>query len=599
MPNRIIQISRRDYRLFFIGIIHMVTLFILSFVALAVRWPLSWATTLAYSSDTAILTLMARHFLKGEFSFYYWRAGYYGVLDPILLMGIFKVFGATPATTQLLPLFLTPVYLLLFYIYLNQISDSWTAIWGTLFLAIPCPYMLFVQFGTYNYFFGPVLGLLNLILAEKILARPDERRWSWAFGLAAGFSWYYFRMISFFWGAIGLRFLFHFYGRKPWDIFLKIKSSLSWKMFYTKVIKLQDWALPSGLKSFLVFMNKLNLGNLIFAALLWMHGDWESSFHGHRVRISFWDTFRLSLQVGAATAFIVYWKAIYRGVPRLWKWPNGRAIICGFLIGYSPALIGSLLGAPPNSPSQFVSLPVFWNNARLLIMEMVPMMFSTQGAAWQVIAYDLLIGFCACVLMQELWGFFQNLRSSRRIENVPHALVFLFAINLFLGLWGTQHPDRWTARYYEPLYLCLALGFARIVQWAAKKNYLLAATFLVFVLWQQGQSTWRQVRSATRPDPYEIAAHRLEELHCRGGYADYWIAYRLTAFAQEQIIIVPTGDNDRYRPYLDYVRSLSHVVWLGQSLPSDQQQVSIKGLSYKVTSQTTIAGLPAVFLDKL
>jgi hypothetical protein len=39
-----------------------------------------------YSADTAILDLMAKHFLKGEFAFYYWGEGYYGILDPLLLM---------------------------------------------------------------------------------------------------------------------------------------------------------------------------------------------------------------------------------------------------------------------------------------------------------------------------------------------------------------------------------------------------------------------------------------------------------------------------------------------------------------------------------
>ena len=42
----------------------------------------------------------------------------------------------------------------------------------------------------------------------------------------------------------------------------------------------------------------------------------------------------------------------------------------------------------------------------------------------------------------------------------------------------------------------------------------------------------------------------------RGGYAEYWTAYKLTFLAQESIVVAPTDGIDRYPKYTEYVRSL-------------------------------------------
>jgi len=50
-----------------------------------------------YNSDTAVIDLMAKHALKGEFTFYYWGEGYYGMLDHFLLIPLVKMFGTNPS----------------------------------------------------------------------------------------------------------------------------------------------------------------------------------------------------------------------------------------------------------------------------------------------------------------------------------------------------------------------------------------------------------------------------------------------------------------------------------------------------------------------
>lgn len=60
-----------------------------------------------------------------------------------------------------------------------------------------------------------------------------------------------------------------------------------------------------------------------------------------------------------------------------------------------------------------------------------------------------------------------------------------------------------------------------------------------------------------QPDTASIATIEcLTRNGIRGGYAEYWTAYKLTFVAQEEIVIAPIDGIDRYPPYTEYVRSL-------------------------------------------
>ena len=42
----------------------------------------------------------------------------------------------------------------------------------------------------------------------------------------------------------------------------------------------------------------------------------------------------------------------------------------------------------------------------------------------------------------------------------------------------------------------------------------------------------------------------------RGGYADYWVSYKLTFLSDEQLIIAPATGVNRYTPYSQFVAAL-------------------------------------------
>lgn len=91
---------------------------------------------------------------------------------------------------------------------------------------------------------------------------------------------------------------------------------------------------------------------------------------------------------------------------------------------------------------------------------------------------------------------------------------------------------------------------------AARERRRIASAIVAAIIavhaWQQ--VIWYQ---KLQPDTASIATIEcLKRNGIRGGYAEYWTAYKLTFVAQEEIVIAPIDGIDRYPPYTEYVRSL-------------------------------------------
>ncbi len=81
---------------------------------------------------------------------------------------------------------------------------------------------------------------------------------------------------------------------------------------------------------------------------------------------------------------------------------------------------------------------------------------------------------------------------------------------------------------------------------------IIVAAIVAVHAWQQ--LLWYQ---KLQPDTQSLATLEcLKRNGLRGGYAEYWTAYKLTFLAQESIVIAPTDGIDRYPKYTEYVRSL-------------------------------------------
>ena len=563
-------------------------------VAAAVRVPLVTMALPFYSSDTAVLDLMARHFLRGEFCLYYWGVHYYGVLDPILLMPLFRIFGASPQVAQVLPAVFSIVLLYCYHRYLRQIENPLSAHAATLFLAAASPTFLKLTFGTYNYVFGPLFGFLFLLLASAVWKRPRDRRLCWILGVVSGFARYYFGLILFFWCAEGAVWWMDYRSRAP------VRQKKSWTLasLWREFVLLRGYSLPPFLKGLLVFVNLINLGNLVLAAALWFHGDFIHRFGSQMVKIFFSSTFDFSLKAGLAVAVVVEWRRLWRAALAFWNHPGARAFTFGYILGYLPALIGILGGNFPNVPSGFVDLPQIGMNVKQLLGDIFPYLASLSGNPVLAAAAALLLGGgCLCLVDR----FIQLVMLVKNRQPPPRwaPMVFLFAINVLVGLVYLRLGNVATGRYFFPAYFSLALGVAWAVQWIARFSRLLAYSLFGLLLANNLTGDYDLIRSNRGRPAYMLLADQLLARGCRGGYAAYFTGYRLTDVAGEHMIFAETENSSFYPPYLSYVQSLDNPVLLEEPGAPEDKTVTIKGTSYRVTRRETLVSTPVAWLEKI
>ncbi len=411
-----------------------------------------------FSSDTAILGLMAKHFLRGEFAPYYWGEGYYGSLDPLLLMPLFRIWGATPCVMHCLPLFFSLTLITGYFFYLRAITDEKTAAVSTLILALAPPAFQSITFSTYNYILVMNLGLAHFLLAKRISHGARNRGLLFAFGLVAGFSWYYFRLIALFWAAIALHFFIARTGPEQWTDIKNRLRQFSREKIWREFVLLQNAPVPVPLRYLLAAVNLYNCANLAVALVLWLYGDWIFTVHSKTIKLYFWPIFKSSLLMGGAVFVIAGHKFIRQQIFALWGMPPVKHAAQGFLIGYLPAIIGYFIGRPPASPGGFVSLPVFLQNFRMTVTEMIPRMAGETDVKSLGITGTLAVSAGFAVLF---WKWFRAVRE-RILQDKPlpaeFTLLSLAVCTIALGTFCNQLADVSSLRYMVPLYFCLPLG---------------------------------------------------------------------------------------------------------------------------------------------
>ena len=248
-----------------------------------------------YNSDTAVLDLMARHLALGERSLYYWRETYYGALDPWLLRPLFHAFGQTPQMSQSLGFILSIIFLALFHHVVRRVAGPIVAHVATLLIAIPAPIVLAIFFSVYAYPITGILGLLQWELALNWREQPDRRQWPLMLGVAAGFSWYYFHVILFFWLAFAAAFWFSEAGA---DARVRLFQRWDERNFWSDVIWLDHFQGPKALKVFLRAVNILNLANVLLAVRLWFPGELVYTWKYLHADRRFGPTLQISITTG-------------------------------------------------------------------------------------------------------------------------------------------------------------------------------------------------------------------------------------------------------------------------------------------------------------
>jgi hypothetical protein len=567
-------------------------------LALFIRFPIVHSASPFYTSDTAILDLMAMQMSQGTFSLYYWGERYYGALDPLLLVPLFKLWGSSPLVSQLLPYVLSATFLLMYHCFLLRTADALTAHAATLLLALGSPYFLDATFTTYNYIFTLNFGMLFLLLLPKAV-RPQATRVCLLFlGILMGFSWYYLRLILLFWVAgIGWM-LLPLMNSKGLHSLSRWMAHPSFRQVWSKGVLLHGWDGFPWMRRLLVLANLGNAANLLVAIVLWIHGDWIAVIHGHTVKLFYEPIMASSLQLACLVLAMARWPDLVALIKKIHgRLPFLRWGLAGWIIGYFPAIAGSWMGHSPASGGSLPTLPQSVHTWRILFTDIFPFMLD-PGSGQPLAAAGGLLWVCGAASLG-MAAYVYVVRRMKDDETPPlHAFVVLAIANLLVCAVLAKLGDRRNARYLLPFYVTLPLG----IVWFLKRtvrNQMAAVAWIGLLLIGNFLGVRKLLSNAQAPAQYADVAESLSHQPYQGGYADYWMAYAITALAKENVIVVPTGSNDRYAPYLDYVRSLKYVTLLGDAPQPIDSVLVMKGVSYRVLAVHRISGIPMMVMQRL
>jgi MFS family permease len=180
---------------------HLVVLLPVLLIALALRLALllpgNGTGIISFHSDEAVIGLMARHILQGEFPVFFYGQAYMGSLDAFLVAGAFVLFGESVLALRFAQVALYLAIITAVYIAAFQITGRRNAAAGAaLFLAIPNILLTVYTAATLGGYNETLLfGALLLVLGYPIIAaQPSGQQVSYgrwfALGLIAGLAWW-------------------------------------------------------------------------------------------------------------------------------------------------------------------------------------------------------------------------------------------------------------------------------------------------------------------------------------------------------------------------------------------------------------------------
>ena len=161
--------------------------------ALALKLVVLLTGHVTFNSDEAIMSLMARHILRGEHAVFYWGQAYMGTLHSYLMAPVFVLLGETVVTSRLVPLAVHLAVVATTYALAWRVGqDRFGATAAALLVALP-PVMVTLYTTVSIGAWVEILLLNNLIwlIGWSILSGRRQATGWWALtGFLAGVGWW-------------------------------------------------------------------------------------------------------------------------------------------------------------------------------------------------------------------------------------------------------------------------------------------------------------------------------------------------------------------------------------------------------------------------
>jgi len=183
--------------------------------AVLVRVPFAFRYDLHFQSDSAIMYLMAKRVLKGEFSFYFWNQEYYGTLVQLLTALVLAVFGSSIVIATLVTAVMYGLTVAIGTTYVSRYFGKLCGVGAGVVMAIGVPFMHHYTSMPADsaYTFSIMAAVILVFWGAGAVSQPVTVRRMGVFGFALGLGWYLDKHVLVAAAAIGLTYLITARGR--------------------------------------------------------------------------------------------------------------------------------------------------------------------------------------------------------------------------------------------------------------------------------------------------------------------------------------------------------------------------------------------------
>jgi hypothetical protein len=517
-------------------------------LTVAARLPFLVTGKIPFDSDEAVEGLMALHVLNGELPAFFWGQAFKGVPEVYASAGAFALFGSSVAILKGVTLMFFAAFVALNFVLLDKIASRWIAASASLLLVAAPPALVFWSLdGSAEYVLIMLLGTALLLLCPAVHLNADTAVRSdatlkastirpsrlFVIGLVVGMGLWVHQLFIVY--LIPLAILLARRNEWPW-----LKNPGTLNRFALGLGAVAAIYLLLGVAAFVSGGFAVQIGTVAISA--------TAPQKMARISIGILALAAIVQLASASTA-----PQARAALRRYWP------LAAGALIGYLPVLLFTILVEPARSPARVANLRQLVAAAPNIFGNIVPILAGFKIATTERLPVPLIAVIPgAATLAAFLWF------AHRRLTTDFFALFVVVFPALFLA--SGAYLDTQSYRYFIPWYAGLAVAWAvgslRLAQIVRLKpdttfNGTALASIIVAAIvgvhvWQQ--AIWYQKLQPDTQSPATVEC--LKQRGVRGGYAEYWTAYKLTFIAREEIIIAPTDGIDRYPRYTEYVRGL-------------------------------------------
>ncbi|NBW98090.1 hypothetical protein EBR03_00820 [bacterium] len=522
-----------------------------------------------FNSDFAMIGLIGERILKtGETHLYVPMVGYQGLLiEGYLSAFLFQLFGTSPQTLHLTAVLAYVVFVFWFYLSVKVWFDRKTAQLSVLFICLSSPLFFAHVLRTQpNYPETFAVGCFLFWAFKRFMESGRKKFFYWGC-LAAGFGFYLYGQIIYFFLCVFISFLIH---------------RLSWEPL-RKIIRNQK-------------LNYLLGAGLIVSVLPTM------TFSGLRIP---------GPTLGVVCFLVWFCKQVmnFREPIRRFILKNTKPFIVGallFVVGYFPSLYHRVvLGRFAKSGIKLIKFSEeFWLNLKLLLVHAGDFLIGSEYFAISVVLAVVSVGVIAWFVLSEC-------------KHKPRAVspfVLLGPVILVGFLSSRSVCEGFSLRYILGLHLVLSVSLALLMNKLLSKSRALAVIFLL--IWMgnglysnvRAPWVWSKARSysqLTRWEDVQGLVEYLDKIKLPVGYSDYWVAYLTNFVTRGRLVLEPLYTN--YLPFFEEtVKKEARIVMIkdkdrlsaGPDMTSNPREVSINNITYRVIDETEVQFWKVWILEK-